>query len=145
MRCDDWQGRILERNALEPFDDLELDRHLLSCAECVKWARALNEVDAELRAQLNAEVTVPDLRPRILGLVAQQRRRRWATAMPELMDALGWSTMGILAMAGLFLWPNVMDWIKTHLLSVGGTALVASLVWAARALWREESDLERLL
>ena len=145
MRCEDCQERIFERDGLEPLDLQALDQHLLTCAECLKWAKALNEVDAELRAQLHAEVTVPGLRARILGRVAWERRRFWVAAVPELMDGLGWSIVGILAMSVLFLWPNVMGWIATHLLSVGGAALVGSLVWAARVLWKEESDLERLL
>jgi predicted anti-sigma-YlaC factor YlaD len=143
MRCEDWQERIFERHGLEPLDRQELDQHLLTCAICFKWAEALNEVDAELRAQLHAEVSVPDLRPRILGHVARERRRLWITAISDLMDAVGWSIVGILAMAGLFLWSNWVDWIATHLLSAGAATLVGSLMWAARVLSKEDSDLER--
>ena len=143
MKCEDWQERTLERENLEPLDLRELDQHLITCAECRKWATALNEVDAELRVQLRAEVNVPDLRPRILGHVARERRRLWITAMPELMDALGWSIVGILAMAILFLWSNWTDWIAAHLLSAGAATLVGSLMWAARVLWKEDLDLER--
>ena len=143
MRCEDWQELIFERDGLEPLDRQELDQHLITCAECLKWVKALNEVDAELRAQLRAEVSVPDLRPRILGHVARERGRLWITAMPELMDALGWSIVGILAIAVLFLWSNWTDWIAAHLVSAGAVTLVGSLMWAARALWEEDSDLER--
>ena len=143
MRCKDWQERIFERQGLAPLDRQELDQHVLTCAECFKWAKALNEVDAELRRQLHAEASVPGLRPRILGYVARERRRLWIIAMSELLDALGWSIVGILAMAGLFLWPNWWDWIATHLLSAGAATLVGSLMWAARVLSKEDSDLER--
>ena len=145
MKCEDWQAWMFERDGLELLEQQELDQHLLTCGDCRKWAKALNEVETELRMQLHAEVSAPDLRPRILGLVELERSRRWITGMPEFMDALGWSVIGTLPIAVLFLWSNWTDWIAAHLLPAGAATLVGSLMWAARVLWKEDSDLERLL
>jgi predicted anti-sigma-YlaC factor YlaD len=145
MTCEDWQVWMFEREGLELLEQQKLDRHLLTCGDCRKWVKALNEVEAELRMELHAEVGAPDLRPRILGLVERERRQCRVTGMPELMDALGWSVIGTLPIAVLFLWSNWTDWIAAHLLSAGAATLVGSLMWAARVLWKEDSDLERLL
>lgn len=143
MKCEDAQQWMFERDDLGPPEQQELDQHLLTCGDCRKWAQTLSDVEAELTTQLQAEVSAPDLPPRMLGLVARERRRRRITAMPELLDALGWSVVGILAMAALSLWTNWTDWITAHLRSTGAATLIGSLLWAARVLWKEDSDVER--
>ena len=117
MKCEDWQERIFDLEGLEPSARQELEQHLLACAECSKWAKALNEVEVELKSQLQEEMNTPDLRPRILDRVAQERRIRWIATLPELMDALGWTAIGILAMAPLLLRSDWMAWIIAHQIS----------------------------
>jgi hypothetical protein len=92
---------------------------------------------------LKAELNPSALRPRISRAVA--RERRLLTGLPELLDALGWSALWILAMAGLLLWTNGRGWIGNHLYWFGAGTLAASLAWAGRVLWKDESETRRLL
>jgi predicted anti-sigma-YlaC factor YlaD len=143
MQCEDWQELILERERLEPGEKRELAQHLSRCTGCRAWADALTDVEATLTAQLRAELRPSALSPRILRAVA--RERRWMTEVPELLEALGWNALAVLAMAGFFLWTNWRGWIGHHLLLAGAGTLVASLAWAARVLWKDQSEARRFL
>ena len=138
MKCEDWQELILEREQLQPAEQAELDQHLSSCTGCRLWAKALAEIEATLTEQLRAELNPSLLRPRILRAVG--RERSWIDGMPELLDALGWSALGVLAMAGLLLWSRWQGW---HLWLPGAATLGGSLAWAGRVLWREQSESSR--
>ncbi len=139
MKCEDCQELILEREWLAPGQEIELGQHLSSCDDCRAWARALTEVEATLTAQLCAELNPSVLGPRIARAVA--RERIWTAGVPELLDSLGWSALGILAMMGLLLWSNWQSW---RLWLAGAGTLAASLVWAGRVLWKEHSETGRL-
>ena len=143
MKCEDWQELILEREQLEPDQQRELGQHLSSCDGCRFWAKALTETETTLTAQLRAELNPSALGPRISRAVA--RERRWMNGVPELLDTLGWSALWILAMAGLLLWTNWRGWIGNHLFWAGAGTLAASLAWAGRVLWKDESETRRLL
>lgn len=143
MRCEDWQEMILEREQLEPGKHRQLAEHLSICASCRVWEKALTEIEATLAAQLRAELNPSLLGTRISRAVA--RERRWVNGVPELLDALGWSALGIMAIAGMLLWTNWRGWIISHLLWVGAGTLAASLAWAGRVLWRDQSETRRLL
>ena len=145
MKCEDWQELILERERLEPDEQRELGQHLAGCIGCRAWAKALTEIEAILTAQLRAELNLSVLSPRISRAVARERSRRWMTGVPELLDALGWSALGILAMAGLLLWSNWRHWIGDHLLLAGAGTLAGSLAWAGWVLWKDQSEARRFL
>jgi|ERR1035438_6412374 predicted anti-sigma-YlaC factor YlaD len=143
MKCEDWQEMILEREQLEVGKQRELAEHLSNCGGCRVWVKALTEIEARLTVQLRAELNPSVLGPRISRAVA--RERRWMNGVPELLDALGWSALGIVAISGLLLWTNWMGWISNHLLLVGAGTLAASLAWAGRVLWSDQSETRRLL
>jgi len=140
MKCENWQELILDREQLEPDKQRELAQHLSSCDGCRMWAKALAEIEATLTEQLRAELNPSVLGPRISRHVA--RERSWMTGMPELLDTLGWSALGILAMTGLLLWSNSRGW---HLWLAGAGTLAASLAWAGRVLWKDQSETHRFL
>ena len=143
MKCEDWQEMILEREQLGPGKQRELAEHLSNCGSCRVWEKTLTEIEATLTAQLRAELNPSLLGPRIWRAVA--RERRWMNGVPELLDALGWSALGIMAISGLLLWTNWRGWIDNHLLWVGAGTLAASLAWAGRVLWKDQSETGRLL
>jgi predicted anti-sigma-YlaC factor YlaD len=145
MKCEDWQELILERERLEPDEQRELVQHLSSCMGCRAWAKALTEMETILTAQLRAEVNLSVLSPRISRAVARERRRRWMTGVPELLEALGWSALGGLAMAGLLLWSGWRDWIGAHLWLADAVTLAGSLAWAGWVLWKDQSEARRFL
>jgi predicted anti-sigma-YlaC factor YlaD len=132
MNCDHWQELILDRERLEPAERERLDRHLAECAGCRAWALALAEVESVLASQLRTELQASALRPRIERAVAHERI--WVDGLPEMLEALGWSAVGVLAMAGLLLWSNWVDW---RLWLAAACTLTGSLVWAVRALRNE--------
>jgi len=140
MKCEDWQELILERERLEPEKQRELGQHLSSCPGCRVWAKALTEIEVILTAQLRAELNPSVLSPRISRAVA--RERSWMKGVPELLDALGWNALGVLAMAGLLLWSNWRGW---HLWLAGAGILAGSLAWAGRVLWKDHSEIRRFL
>jgi predicted anti-sigma-YlaC factor YlaD len=135
MRCEDWQELILDREQLEAVMQKELGQHLASCEGCHQWALALMEVDSTLTASLQAELGPSTLRSRIKRAV--RRERRWVKGMPEVLDALGWSTLAILVMGGLFLGSNARG---EHLWVAGAGALVLSLACAGRVLWKDQKN-----
>ena len=66
------------------------------------------------------------------------------TGARELLDALGWSALAVLAMSGLLLWSGWQDWIGDHLLLMGASTLAGSLAWAGLVLWRDGSEARRI-
>jgi predicted anti-sigma-YlaC factor YlaD len=143
MKCEEWQELILEREQLEPGEQRDLGRHLSSCNDCRVWAEALTEMEANLTAQLQVELHPSALIRRISRAVA--RERNWTKGVPELLEALGWNALAVLAMAGLLLWTHWRGWIGHHLLLAGVGTLAASLSWAGRVLWKDQSEVRRLL
>ena len=134
MNCDDWQELILDREGLDPAKQKELVQHMAVCADCRVWEKALAEGEDILTSELRAELNTPSLTQRIR--LAVKRERRWVGAAPELLEALGWSALGVLAMAGLLLWSNWRGW---HLWLAAASTLAASLAWAGRVFWNEQS------
>jgi hypothetical protein len=143
MKCEDWQELILRREELEPRERADIAQHLLRCDDCRLWTKALEEIDATLATELKAALDPSALRPRIARAVG--RERRWMAELPELLDALGWSALGIMALAGLLLWTSGRGWMENHLDGVGAVTLGASLAWAGLVLWKSETDARRLL
>jgi predicted anti-sigma-YlaC factor YlaD len=143
MKCEDWQELILEREQLELGQQTNLAQHLSSCEDCREWAKALAEMDASLTTQLIADLNPSVLPPRISRAVA--REKIWMAGVPDFLEALGWSALWMLTMAGVLLWTNGRGWIGNHLFWAGAGTLAASLAWAGRVLWKDKSETRRLL
>jgi hypothetical protein len=62
--------------------------------------------------------------------------------VPELLEALGWYAMAVLVMGAVLLWCNRQGW---HLWVAGAATLAASLGWAGRVLWKDQSESGRFL
>jgi predicted anti-sigma-YlaC factor YlaD len=108
MKCDEWQQWVLERELPQAKEQEEWQEHLTACAHCRDWANALAEVDAILTSELGAGVDESVLHSRILRGV--KRERRWMTGVPDMLEALGWNALAVLAMAGLLLWSDWQGW-----------------------------------
>ena len=138
MKCENWQELILERELLAPAAQQRLEQHLASCTGCRAWQVALTEVESSLTMELRSQLDLAALRRRISRAVA--RERPWIKAVPEALEALGWSALGALALAGVLLASHGPAW---HLWLAGAGTVGASLVWALRALWNEPTTARR--
>ena len=127
MQCQEWQELILERERLTPSESQQLDGHLASCAGCRRWADALTEVESVLAAEFRAGLDASALHRRITRAVT--REQIWTKGLPEALDALGWTALAVLVMAGLLLSTNGFGW---YFWLAGAVTLSASLAWAAR-------------
>jgi predicted anti-sigma-YlaC factor YlaD len=145
MTCENWQDLILDREHLNDAQRQELDQHLSNCVACEVWAAALAEVDSQGREVFQAEIDPMTFQARVLRSLARYRRRSWMTSVAELLDALGWTAIGLLGMVGLLVWTNRANWLGNHLVWMGSAALVGGVAWAAVVLWKEESGPRLLL
>jgi len=145
MTCEHWQDLLLYRENLNDAKRLELDRHLSNCVSCEAWAAALAEVDAQGGALFQADVDAMAFQARVLHSLARYRRRNWMASVPDLLDVLGWSAVGLLVMVGSLVWTNRVNWLGDDLVWMGTAALVGGVAWAAVVLWREESETRLLL
>jgi len=139
MTCENWQDLILDGEDLNDAQRKELNRHLSICASCEAWAVALAEVDAQGRELFKTEINPMAFQARLLNSLARQRRRSWMASLPDLLDVLGWSAVGLLGMVALLVWTNRANWLGNDLVWMGTAALVGSVAWAAVVLRREES------
>lgn len=145
MICEDWQQLILDEEYLNETQRQDLDRHLSNCTSCHIWANALVEVETYATDQLQAEINLSALRERVFYALARQNRQSWMATVPELLDALGWSALGVVGMIGLSLLTNRASWVGNHLLWMGAAAVVGSVAWATAVLSKEESERRPLL
>ena len=145
MTCENWQDFILDREQLNDAQRQELDQHLSICANCKVWAMALAGVDAQAIALFQAEVNPVACQERVLRTVARQRRQKWISAVPDLLDAIGWSAVGVLGIIGFLVWTNRASWLGNHLVWMALPALVGSVARAAVVLWKEESGTHLLV
>ncbi len=145
MTCESWQEMILDREYLNDAQRRNLDQHLSNCNNCLAWAKALAEAEAVVTDQLLTEMDPLAFRTRLLHALAQERRQNWMAAVPNLLDTLGWSAIGVLGIAAILLWTTWIVWLESHLVLAGAIALVGSLAWAGAVLWKEESEVGVLL
>jgi predicted anti-sigma-YlaC factor YlaD len=145
MTCESWQELVLEREYLNEVQRRNLDQHLSNCRDCRAWEKALAEVEAVVTDQLLAEMDPMAFRDRLFHALARERRQKWMAAVPDLLDALGWSAIGVLGIVALLFWTNWVVWVGKHLVFVGAVALVGSLAWAGAVLWKEETEAGVLL
>ena len=145
MTCAEWRELILDREYLNDAQRQRLDEHLSNCADCKVWDMALAEVDTQAIALVKAEVNPVAFQAQVLRAVARQRRRNWMASVPDLLDVVGWSAVGLLGMVGLLVWTNRASWLGNHLVWMGSAALVGGVAWAALVLWKEESGTRLLL
>jgi hypothetical protein len=104
-------------------------------------AKALAEMNANMREYLKAEVNPPALKGGVFYALARERQQKnWMSAVPALLDVLGWSLVGALGMLGLQLWTNSANAFGNHHVWMGVAALVGSMAWAGSVLWKEESE-----
>jgi predicted anti-sigma-YlaC factor YlaD len=140
MTCESWQELVLDREYLNEVQRRNLDQHLSNCVTCRAWAKALAEVEAVVTDQLLTEMDPMAFRARLLDALARERRQKWMAAVPDLLDALGWSALGVLGTAALLLWTTWVVWLTNHLVLAGAVGLVGSLALAGVILWKEESE-----
>jgi predicted anti-sigma-YlaC factor YlaD len=145
MTCESWQELVLEREYLNEVQRRNLDQHLSNCSYCRAWEKALAEVEAVVTDQLLAEMDPMAFRDRLLHTLARERRQKWMAAVPDLLDALGWSAIGVLVIVALLFWTTWIVWLGNHPVLVGTVALVGSLALAGAVLWKEESEAGVLL
>jgi len=145
MTCESWQELILDREYLEEVQRRDLDQHLPNCIYCSTWAKALAEVDANMKEYLKAEVIPLTLRDRVHYALARERRQNWMAAVPDLLDVLGWGAVGVLGIAGILFWTNWASGFGNHHVWMGVAALAGSMAWAGSVLWKEESEARPLL
>ena len=140
MTCENWQDLILDREDLNDAQRQELDQHLSNCLSCDVWAAALAAVDAQGREQFQSQINPKAFHARVLNSLARHRRRSWMASMPDLLDVLGWTAVGLLGMVGLLVWTDRTNWLGNDLVWMGTAALVGSVAWAAVVLRKEASE-----
>ena len=140
MTCENWRDLLLDSEYLSDTQRQELDQHLSNCASCEVWATALAEVDSQGREVFEAEINAMAFRARVLDSLARHRRLNWMASVPDLLEVLGWSAIGLLGMVGLLVWTNRASWLGNHLVWMGTVALAGSVAWAGIVLWKEESE-----
>jgi predicted anti-sigma-YlaC factor YlaD len=140
MTCERWQELVLDREYLNEVQRRNLDQHLSNCVTCRAWAKALAEAEAVVTDQLLTEMDPTAFRARLLDALARERRQKWMAAVPDVLDALGWSAIGVLGIAALLLWTTWVVWLGNHLVLAGAVGLVGSLACAGVVLWKEESE-----
>jgi predicted anti-sigma-YlaC factor YlaD len=145
MTCENWQDLLLDREHLNDAQRQKLDEHLSDCADCKIWAMALAEVDARAVDLFQTEVNPVAFQERVLRAVARQLWRNWMSSVPDFLDVLGWSAIGLLGMVGLLVWTDRVSLLGNHLVWMGAPALVGGVAWAAVVLWKEESGTRVLL
>ena len=140
MTCESWQELILDKEYLTEVQQQDLDQHLSICIRCIIWAEALAEVETNMTLRLQAEVNPLALRKAVLHSLAINRRQNWMAGVPDFLETLGWSAVGILGIVGLTLGTNRANWLGNHLLWMGTAALAGTVAWAAVILWKEKSE-----
>ena len=145
MTCENWRDLLLDSEYLSDAQRQELDQHLSNCVSCEVWAVALAEVDSQGREVFQAEMNLVALQARVLRAVARHRWRTWMSSVPDFLDVLGWSAVGLLGMVGLLVWTGRVSLLGNHLVWMGAPALVGGVAWAAVVLWKEESGTRVLL
>jgi predicted anti-sigma-YlaC factor YlaD len=145
MTCESWQELVLDKEYLNEVQRQNLDQHLSNCNDCRAWAKALAEAEAVVTDQLLAQMDPLAFRARLFDALAQERRKNWMAAIPDLLDALGWIAIGVMGMAAILLWTTWPVWLGNHVVLAGAVALFGSLAWAGAVLWKEESEAGVLL
>lgn len=77
MTCDEVRDRLAEHalGTLDPPDDARIRRHLRGCAQCRRELAAIGEGLATFAAAAHDRTPPPELRDRVLGVLAEEWRR----------------------------------------------------------------------
>ena len=77
MTCEEVRNRLSEHalGTLEPAGDAGVRRHLRGCAQCRRELAAIGDGLAMLAAAAHDRTPPPELRDRVLGVLAQEWRR----------------------------------------------------------------------
>jgi len=102
MACAEFEEQLLEYAELANGERARVDAHAAHCSNCREFLEALRAVDSQLTAQLAGLELTPAFAPAVRRRVRLEGSAPRPTAVPELLDFVGWGA--IVALLGLLAW-----------------------------------------
>jgi len=139
MPCDAFEARLLDYDELAASDRHAVDLHTSVCADCREYLETLTTLDMELSRLLADSTLSLDLASSaLIGMRASTKRG--PTALPELLDFVGWSAVASILLVLAWRWKLPFTFTEPptmYTLYVGAfLALVAGL-WIGLRSWVE--------
>ena len=132
MPCRAFENRLLDYAGLADAQLLAVDAHLAQCPDCRDYLETLAAMDRELTALLGASSPAPDFPARVLARANASASLARPTAVPELLDCLGWTAVAsILCLLAWWLAGPVVPLVSISRYAWYGTAAAAMFT----ALW----------
>ncbi len=135
--CADLERLLFNHRDLSEAERARIDAHVASCADCRETLSTLSHLEDELSKACSAIDAPSDFRNSLRAHIALERTVRRPSAIPEVLDFLGWSA--IVAVAVM-----VADQANV-LASEGGALLVCvsgGFLWAVRFGLRVRAELK---
>jgi anti-sigma factor RsiW len=103
MPCSYFEERILEHfdAALTTEGQREVEAHLAECAECRRFFRAQQELDAALGERFCAPALPPQFQQRVLSRIEHLPPPARVSPLPEILDFVGCAGLAVAALCAV--------------------------------------------
>jgi hypothetical protein len=135
--CTDLKALLLDYGHLPAVERASIDAHIASCGDCREALKILSYVGDELSEACAAIEPPGGFRAELRSRVARETPIRRPSAIPEILDFVGWSAIAALVLA-VTVWANVLPFDR----GVSFLCVSAVFLWAVRFGLRVRAELK---
>jgi len=127
MDCHDIQDQILDslETVLSPIVKDQLERHMIECAECAKFAASQNQLDLQLQQAIVRPQLSSTFRTGLQARIAREGPEPWPDWLPDIAYLAG---VGVAIGACAFLLPLPLSVV------LGTGSLLAVVAYSVQTL-----------